>query len=648
MKVSLMRVTKNLNTIKMKVINKILFFGVLLSLASACDYNEINFEGLDEDVSPTDIKSLEYTLTDDDYSTIASNSTNIALATTNDVLAELTALDTSLAFSSTLPAADYIPAFLDDLYYTADDGSAIEVTYNQGSTDDLSAYESNIYTLGSSDYAEVNSTVGLAKSFTPTYMPDDYLPDLIAAEYPDAVEGDICLVYYNYTDEEPEVGQSSIFSESFEEGSGDFQMISFTGDDVWYSSSYSSDYFMKMSGYQEENEDWLITPQIDLSSETDPVLVINQAANYVYDQWSQITVNISTDYDGSGDSASVANATWTPLTITTLPAGDDYVFVETEDIDLSDYEGEKIYIAFKYISTLTYAATWEINDVDVLSLGLTASGISQKGTYYEYSGTEWTEVTSAYALSADDYTEMGFTYKNFSSDYDPDNYLPQFLSQKYPYAQEDDEIIVGYKYYSSGTTYLADSYSYLSGTWTKASDTEEITDQFVKANGVWNYNPSIVITLTPGSGNDESAEFYQAATDWVWENIDQAVLGVTSKGDGYVTSYGNNEYYTGCSAYYNNIDMRPAKAYSQYPAGYEGLTDDEITALMTEHLLVVLGETLSVLYPDATPIDGVDITYTINAAIYTGTSVYSCTHSFVYSLVGTGEFEYVSGPTAIE
>jgi len=629
------------------------FINSLLALAlltTACnDYNEDNFNGFNDLAKPTDVKTMDYSLVSADYATIASNSTNKALAKAAGDSAELANLKTTKVFTSTLEASNYIPAFLKATWFTADNGSAIKVSYNfnKGRSEYMPKYESTVKTLSAADYKSVNSTVGLAKSFTPSYTPADNLPAILLSSYPNAVNGDISLAYYNYTSQEPVVGQTTLFEESFDSGVSNFQTFSVTGTKAWTASSYGQDFYMKMSGYQEVNEDWLVSPAIDLKDQVDVVLKLNQTAKYVNGQWNQITVNISTDYDGSN----VGTATWTPLTINTKPSGSDYVFVESEDVSLANWEGQKIYIAFKYVSDLANAATWEINNVKVLAKGLTATGVSEQGAYYQFSGSKWSALTNAYALSAADYLSMGITYKNFSNTINPDNYLALFLSQKYPYAQEKDSKIVGYKYYSSTTkvlSYKADEYTFTSGQWTKNSEIVTVTDQFVRANGNWVYNPSVVLNLTPGKGVALSTSYYQAATDWVWENVDQA-MGITTKGQGYVTSYGNNEYYTGCSAYYNNIDLRPSAARTQYAAGYEGKTDAEVVDLMTEHLKTTMAHVLAKLNPDAVPVDGVEVTYTLNVALYTGTSSpTTCTHSLVYKVTGPGTFEYVSGPTAIQ
>ena len=113
--------------------------------------------------------------------------------------------------------------------------------------------------------------------------------------------------------------------------------------------------------------------------------------------------------------------------------------------------------------------------------------------------------------------------------------------------------------------------------------------------------------------------FYQACVNWVYENIDKPLGSDNIKsGKFYVTSYGNNEYYSGTSAYQGNVDLRPGTARSQYPAGYEGMSDEEIVENMEYRLCYeVMPGALSMLYPDAKAIEGLDVVYTINFFVYT-------------------------------
>lgn len=56
--------------------NLLMPVAVSLILLSGCKYNDDNFEGLDEITQPTNLMKIEYTLTDADYATISTNSTN--------------------------------------------------------------------------------------------------------------------------------------------------------------------------------------------------------------------------------------------------------------------------------------------------------------------------------------------------------------------------------------------------------------------------------------------------------------------------------------------------------------------------------------------------------------------------------------------
>ena len=82
----------------------------------------------------------------------------------------------------------------------------------------------------------------------------------------------------------------------------------------------------------------------------------------------------------------------------------------------------------------------------------------------------------------------------------------------------------------------------------------------------------------------------------------------------YVTSYGNNDYYYGGSAYQNNFDFRVRMART---GTYDGMSSDEITALMGS-VRSAFPHAPEVLYADAAPADnGVDVIYTINPLVYT-------------------------------
>ena len=284
-----------------------------------------------------------------------------------------------------------------------------------------------------------------------------------------------------------------------------------------------------------------------------------------------------------------------------------------------------------------------------------APATEKRYALYRWDGSKFTAAEAA-VLQPADYKAMGQDYGNLTT---PDAYLPAYLKTTFPYAQADDVKNVVYRLFAdSQTVWAAEQYLFDGAAWVKNANVEVVTDQFVRQSGKWVYNPSVVITLTPGKGQPLSALYFQAVTDWVLENVDKP-MGAEKGGTYFVTSYGNNEYYTGCSAYQGNVDMRPGSARSQYGGesyqgqelveagvafagdGYTDMNDGAVVELMTKRLQYVMGKVLTQLHADAKPVEGIDVTYTINLGVYEGFNLSSCTHQLIYKVVGPAEFEFV-------
>ncbi len=144
--------------------------------------------------------------------------------------------------------------------------------------------------------------------------------------------------------------------------------FSVTGAQVWtYSPTFGNPGGMaKMTGFATSNfanEDWLISPEQDLSSLTGAKLTFDNAYKFA---GNPIQVYISNNYSGSG-SPNASGVTWTQLTGFALSSG-NYVYVSSGDIDISAFTGpgnQKVFVAFKYTSTTSAASTWEIDNVKI-------------------------------------------------------------------------------------------------------------------------------------------------------------------------------------------------------------------------------------------------------------------------------------------
>lgn len=158
---------------------------------------------------------------------------------------------------------------------------------------------------------------------------------------------------------------NAIFFESFASGKGNFTLnevsVPSAISAVWeYSSSYSC---MKATAYVTQqnlpSESWLISPEIDLASQTAAYLTFEHAGGYFENASADATLWISKD-----------GGSWTQLTIAPADYPTSWSFVSAGKWDLASYLGSKIKIAFKYMSSATQAGTWEVRNVAVIAEAL--------------------------------------------------------------------------------------------------------------------------------------------------------------------------------------------------------------------------------------------------------------------------------------
>lgn len=119
----------------------------------------------------------------------------------------------------------------------------------------------------------------------------------------------------------------------------------------------------KMSGFSGgniANEDWLISPAIDLSTVTSATLTFDTATKFA---GNALEIMVSTNYSAG----SPATATWTAVTGTLSPSTGSYIWTASGPINVSTLTGNSnVRVAFKYTSTTSAAATWEVDNVKIL------------------------------------------------------------------------------------------------------------------------------------------------------------------------------------------------------------------------------------------------------------------------------------------
>ena len=156
-----------------------------------------------------------------------------------------------------------------------------------------------------------------------------------------------------------------LFYDNFSGSLNNWHVKSVQGEQGWeitpYGNPAPSAKISGFSGGSNVNEDWLITTTIDLSSVTTASLTFQSVVRY---NGPSLTVHMSPDYNG-GDPTSDGN--WTELSVTLDTDTDSWSsWTDSGNIDLSSVTGGNVYIAFKYVSTTSGSATYEIDNVLVM------------------------------------------------------------------------------------------------------------------------------------------------------------------------------------------------------------------------------------------------------------------------------------------
>lgn len=157
------------------------------------------------------------------------------------------------------------------------------------------------------------------------------------------------------------VTDSKPYTEAFTTGQGKFtinnvEVPSALPNGVWVQDNV---FGMKASAFLVNcfaSESWLISPMIDLSGIKKATLTFKHAINKTGN------TNFSTYYKLLAKKENETN--WVELSMI-FPTSESWDFVSAGDIDLSNYIGDKVQIAFKYMSTAENAGTWEIKDLQV-------------------------------------------------------------------------------------------------------------------------------------------------------------------------------------------------------------------------------------------------------------------------------------------
>jgi endonuclease/exonuclease/phosphatase family metal-dependent hydrolase len=147
-----------------------------------------------------------------------------------------------------------------------------------------------------------------------------------------------------------------------------FTQFSLTGDSLWKCTSFGfgGTSGSQISGFSTTqgaliNEDWLISPALNLAGFANPLLKYKSRTRF---KGLSLKLFVSTNYSGTG---SPALASWTEIN-GRFPQLESDVWTTSDSINLLPYKSNNTYVAWVYYSNPTEgAARWTIDDVELYS-----------------------------------------------------------------------------------------------------------------------------------------------------------------------------------------------------------------------------------------------------------------------------------------
>ena len=135
----------------------------------------------------------------------------------------------------------------------------------------------------------------------------------------------------------------------------------------WFVDSFGGDDFVKATNYSNSqnvpSNTWLISPAVDLSSATQPMLSFETIMKW---PGSALVLHISTDYNGTSNPTQ--QGTWTDITALATWDVDNTTWgswTPSGDVDLTSYISSTTYIAYEYLGSANSGSTWEIDNIKI-------------------------------------------------------------------------------------------------------------------------------------------------------------------------------------------------------------------------------------------------------------------------------------------
>lgn len=171
--------------------------------------------------------------------------------------------------------------------------------------------------------------------------------------------------WQSWSDHDPYVVEINLSTEPAEEGPcEDIDATYLTSsldpltsvNNIWYWNSGGYAKAQKQGGYT----DYMLTPEMNLSEMSSATISFQHTHKWAGTPSEELTLWVTPDFQGD-----VESSAWQQLTISPYAANTDWKFVDAS-IDVPvEYLGSNTVFAFKYMSTATNYATWEIKNLKI-------------------------------------------------------------------------------------------------------------------------------------------------------------------------------------------------------------------------------------------------------------------------------------------
>ena len=519
---------QNLISKKTKMKKSIYLLMMLMGLAfTSCEPMEDIHEEIDASLNEVPIAGItEYELTDEDYEALELDFGN---------------------FSSLDDARALIPGLLTSNFPVWGDGSLAQVTFDLYAPIDVVEH-----TVSAAGY----EAVGLSEDY---FTSMSQIQDFLRYQFPQAEEGSyVELTYRTVADE---------ILYAFD--NDDFDLVEEELGDTYPEQAESAANYNNFERRESNDAYWsneMIVEAINvvLPETFDGVEGQTYNVSYPIYDGSSGTESMTVQYDGNSyvavSSAETYEFSETDYELVGTefaeeypgPAGNAEQFGSFDVRDDSDnYWSEDMLLeAINLILTEQFPSA-EVGSEFVVEFDVFSGGVSTTSravvltddgyVYDEESNTSVIEETKVFALTngswnvpftleAEDYSEMGQSYPNFSDEEEALYKIAIFLGREFPYAEEGDFMAVQYDFFESGE-----------GTSTEYAN-------FVFEDGAWRAIPSVI---------EETLQFGHDGVTWVPDNTITYTLAPADYvfiGEYFAEEYPDPAWSVGN---YNNFDRRP-------------------------------------------------------------------------------------------